>query len=60
MNGSPAVLAVGEDRVIGVISLEVTSDGVAGVYIQANPGKLERVTRQWTASERGEPLVKKW
>jgi len=60
VNGGPAVLAVGGDRVVGVISLEVTSGGVAAIHIQANPGKLERLTRQWAASERGEPLVKLW
>lgn len=60
VNGSPAVLAVVDDRVVGVISLEVTSDGVAAVHIQANPGKLERLTRQWAVSEPGESLVKNW
>lgn len=60
VNGSPAVLVVVGDRVVAVMSLEVTSDGVAAIHIQANPGKLERVTRQWAASERGEPLVKDW
>ena len=57
VNGGPAVLVVVGDRVVGVMSLDVTSDGVAAIQIQANPGKLERVTRQWAASEHGEPLV---
>jgi RNA polymerase sigma-70 factor (ECF subfamily) len=60
VNGGPAVLVVGGDRVAGVISLDVTSDGVAGLHVQANPDKLERVTRHWAASERGEPLLNDW
>ncbi|HZM75224.1 MAG TPA: RNA polymerase sigma factor SigJ [Candidatus Limnocylindrales bacterium] len=61
VNGSPAVLAVLDDRVVAVVSLEVTTDvHIAAVHIQANPDKLERLTRQWATSERGEPLVKDW
>jgi RNA polymerase sigma factor (sigma-70 family) len=60
VNGGPAVLVVGGDRVAGVISLDVTADGVAALHIQVNPGKLERVTRQWAASERGDPLIDDW
>ena len=60
VNGGPAVLVVSGDRVVGVMSLDVTSDGVAALHIQANPDKLERVTRHWAASEREEPLVEDW
>jgi RNA polymerase sigma factor (sigma-70 family) len=58
VNGGPAVLVVAGGRVVGVMSLEVTPDGVAAVRIQVNPGKLERLTRQWAASEHGEPLAR--
>jgi RNA polymerase sigma-70 factor (ECF subfamily) len=58
VNGGPAVLVVVGDRVAGVISLDPTPDGVAAVRIQVNPDKLERLTRQWAASEHGEPLVR--
>ena len=56
----PALVVVVGDRVVGVISLDVTTDGIAAVHTQANPGKLERATRQWAASEHGEPLVDDW
>ncbi|MDW5330384.1 RNA polymerase sigma factor SigJ [Plantactinospora sp. KLBMP9567] len=60
VNGGPALLAVAGDRVVGVLSLDVTPDGVAAIHVQANPDKLERVTRQWAVAERGEPLLDAW
>ncbi|MET7402843.1 RNA polymerase sigma-70 factor [Dactylosporangium sp. NPDC005572] len=50
VNGGPALLAVVDGRVAGVMSLEVTADGVAAVHLQANPAKLERLTRLWARS----------
>ncbi|WP_406452538.1 RNA polymerase sigma-70 factor [Streptomyces sp. NBC_00876] len=55
-NGSPAVVAVVDGRVIGVICLEITTEGIAAFRSQANPDKLERATRRWAASDHGEPL----
>jgi RNA polymerase sigma-70 factor (TIGR02957 family) len=59
-NGVPAVVLMVGDRVAAVVSLDVTDDGIAAVHTQANPGKLERATRQWAASEHGEPLFADW
>jgi RNA polymerase sigma-70 factor (ECF subfamily) len=59
-NGLPALVLTVADRVVGVLSLDVTTDGIAAVHTQANPSKLERATRQWAASEHGEPLVDNW
>jgi RNA polymerase sigma-70 factor (TIGR02957 family) len=59
-NGVPAVVLMVGDRVAAVVSLDVTDDGIAAVHTQANPGKLERATRQWTTSEHGEPLIADW
>ncbi|ARP71036.1 RNA polymerase subunit sigma-70 [Streptomyces pluripotens] len=55
-NGDPAVVAVLDGRVIGVVCLEVTAEGIAAVRSQINPDKLERATRQWAAADHGEPL----
>ncbi|AVT34472.1 MULTISPECIES: RNA polymerase sigma factor SigJ [unclassified Plantactinospora] len=55
VNDGPGVLVTVGERVVGVMSLDVTPDGVAAIHVQANPEKLERVTRQWAASDRGEP-----
>ena len=60
VNGSPAVVVVLGDRVVGVIALEVTSGGAAAIRAQVNPDKLARATRQWSASAHGEPLVASW
>lgn len=56
-NGDPAVVAVLDGRVIGVMCLEVTPEGIAAIRSQANPDKLERATRQWAATDHGEPLL---
>ena len=40
VNGGPGLLVAVGDRVAGVMSLDVTSDGVAAVHLQANPDKL--------------------
>jgi RNA polymerase sigma-70 factor (ECF subfamily) len=57
VNGAPAVVVVVGDRVVGVMSLEVTPEGVAAVRMQVNPDKLERARRQWAVSEHGEPFL---
>ncbi|GGQ10026.1 RNA polymerase sigma-70 factor [Streptomyces roseolilacinus] len=55
-NGGPAVVAVLDGRVIGVMCLEITAEGVAAVRSQVNPDKLGRATEAWAATEHGEPL----
>lgn len=55
-NGAPAVVVVVDGRVIGVMCVEVTDDGIAAFRSQANPDKLERATRQWATTDHGEPL----
>ncbi|MFD5341408.1 RNA polymerase sigma factor SigJ [Streptomyces hawaiiensis] len=55
-NGDPAVVAVLDGRVIGVMCLEVTADGIAAFRNQVNPDKLERATRRWAAGDHGDPL----
>ncbi|MBL1095089.1 RNA polymerase sigma factor SigJ [Streptomyces coffeae] len=56
-NGGPALVAVIDGRVIGVICLEITADGIAAFRNQANPDKLERATERWAAADHGEPLL---
>ncbi|MGW0803353.1 RNA polymerase sigma factor SigJ [Nonomuraea sp. NPDC002799] len=55
-NGDPAVVAVVNGRVVGVMCLEVTAEGIVAFRSQANPDKLGRATAQWAAADRGEPL----
>ncbi|MFF6802664.1 RNA polymerase sigma factor SigJ [Streptomyces sp. NPDC012616] len=56
-NGGPAVVAVVDGRVIGVMCLEVTEEGIAAFRNQVNPDKLQRATERWAAADHGEPLV---
>ncbi|TWG04476.1 RNA polymerase sigma-70 factor (ECF subfamily) [Streptomyces brevispora] len=56
-NGAPAVVAVFEGRVIGVMCMEITAEGIAAIRNQANPDKLERATQHWAAAgDHGDPL----
>ncbi|MCK1822367.1 RNA polymerase sigma-70 factor [Streptomyces sp. XM83C] len=56
-NGEPALVAVVDGRVVGIMCLEVTDEGIVAVRSQVNPDKLERATRQWNSREHGKPLV---
>ncbi|MGV9278434.1 RNA polymerase sigma-70 factor [Streptomyces griseosporeus] len=56
-NGEPAAVVVVDGRVVGVMCLEVTPEGIVAVRNQVNPDKLERATRLWNSVEHGEPLV---
>ncbi|MEV5436515.1 RNA polymerase sigma-70 factor [Streptomyces sp. NPDC052682] len=57
-NGEPALVAVLDGRVVGVTCLEVTPDGIVALRSQANPDKLDRATRQWAATDHGEPVLR--
>ncbi|WP_039933225.1 RNA polymerase sigma-70 factor [Streptomyces viridochromogenes] len=56
-NGDPALVAVVDGRVIGVMCLEITPEGIAAFRNQVNPDKLERANRRWAAGDHGEPLT---
>jgi RNA polymerase sigma-70 factor (ECF subfamily) len=56
-NGGPALVAVVDGRIVGVLCLEITADGIAAFRSQANPDKLVRATRRWAADDHGEPLL---
>lgn len=55
-NGAPAIVAVFGGQVVGVICPEISADGIVAFRSQVNPDKLERATRQWAATDHGEPL----
>ncbi|MEV0618403.1 RNA polymerase sigma factor SigJ [Nonomuraea sp. NPDC050404] len=56
-NGDPAIVAVLDGRVIGVLCLEATAGGIAAFRSQVNPDKLGRATARWAATDHGEPLL---
>ncbi|MFE6841903.1 RNA polymerase sigma factor SigJ [Streptomyces sp. NPDC057686] len=53
-NGGPAILAVVDGRVVGVICLEATAEGIVAIRSQVNPDKLVRATEHWAAADHGE------
>ena len=55
-NGAPAIVAVLDGRVVGVMCLEFTAEGIAAFHNQVNPDKLERASRRWATDGHGEPL----
>ena len=55
--GEPAVVAVVDGRVVAIMCLEVTAEGIAACRTQANPDKLDRATARWAAADHGEPLL---
>lgn len=59
-NGGPAVVLVSGDRVVGVVCLELTADGIAAVHAQVNPDKLVRANQRWAAAEHGAPVTELW
>ncbi|MER5307062.1 RNA polymerase sigma-70 factor [Streptomyces sp. NPDC002773] len=56
-NGAPALVAVVDGVVVGVMCLEIDAEGIAAFRNQVNPDKLQRATRQWAAADHGEPLL---
>ena len=56
-NREPAVVAVVEGRVVAIMCLEVTAEGITACRTQANPDKLQRATDHWAAADHGEPLL---
>ena len=57
VNGEPAAVAVVDGRVVAIMCLEVTPEGISAVRNQVNPDKLVRATEQWAATDHGEPLM---
>jgi RNA polymerase sigma-70 factor (TIGR02957 family) len=56
-NDAPALVMMVDDRIVGIVTLNVTAEGIAAIHAQVNPGKLDRAARLWAASEHGEPLA---
>ncbi|MFJ9742938.1 RNA polymerase sigma-70 factor [Streptomyces sp. NPDC101166] len=57
-NGGPAVVAVVEGRVVGVMCMEITAEGIVAFRSQANPDKLARASEVWAAADHGDPLFR--
>ncbi|MEV0028887.1 sigma-70 family RNA polymerase sigma factor [Nocardia sp. NPDC050793] len=60
VNGCPAMLATLDDRVVGLVILEIRDDKIAGVRGIAAPGRLDRLTEEWQRQEHDVPLIESW
>ena len=60
VNGSPAMIAALDDRVLGVVILDVRDDKIAAVRGMAAPARLGRLTEQWRRREHDDPIIESW
>ncbi|MFE9627887.1 sigma-70 family RNA polymerase sigma factor [Streptomyces sp. NPDC006527] len=60
VNGSPAVLAVVDDRVVGAVAFEVSDGKVASLHGIAAAGRLERLNEAWRLHQPDAPVIHAW
>lgn len=60
VNGSPAVLAVVDDRVVGAVAFEVTDGKVASLRGIAAADRLARLNEGWRQHEPDAPAINGW
>ncbi|MEW2353575.1 sigma-70 family RNA polymerase sigma factor [Spirillospora sp. NPDC029432] len=60
VNGSPAVLAVLGDRVVGTVAFEIRDGRIAGVHGIAAPDRLVRLTEEWRRRASDPPVIAVW
>ncbi|MGW4020971.1 sigma-70 family RNA polymerase sigma factor [Streptomyces sp. NPDC005009] len=60
LNGSPALLAVVGDRVVGAVAFEVGDGKVAFLRGIAAPDRLARLNRAWRRHEPEAPVITAW
>ncbi|MGX1673922.1 sigma-70 family RNA polymerase sigma factor [Streptomyces sp. NPDC055400] len=60
VNGSPAVLAVVEDRVVGAVAFEVSDGKVASLRGIAAADRLARLSGAWRQHEPDAPVISTW
>ena len=57
LDGCPAMLTTLDDRVVGVVILELRDDKIAGVRGIAASGRLGRLTEEWQRQEHDVALI---
>ncbi|MEV6736642.1 sigma-70 family RNA polymerase sigma factor [Streptomyces sp. NPDC051104] len=60
VNGSPAVLAVVDDRVVGAVAFEVSDGKVASLHGIAAADRLARLNEAWRQHEPDAPVLDAW
>ncbi|MEV0353333.1 sigma-70 family RNA polymerase sigma factor [Nonomuraea sp. NPDC050680] len=60
VNGSPAILVVVGDQVVGTVAFDITDGKIATVRSIAAPTRLTRLTDAWRRHEPDTPLISLW
>ena len=60
VNGSPAVLAVVDDRVVGAVAFEVSDGKIASLSGIAAADRLARLNKAWRQHEPDAPVINAW
>ncbi|WP_369387645.1 sigma-70 family RNA polymerase sigma factor [Streptomyces sp. CG1] len=60
VNGSPAVLAVADGRVVGAVAFEVSDGRVASLHGIAATDRLARLNAAWRQHEPDAPVIEAW
>lgn len=60
LNGSPAVVAVVDGRVVGAVAFEVRGGRIASLCGVASGERLTRLDRAWQGYEPGAPVISAW
>lgn len=60
VNGSPAVVAVVDGRVVGVVAFEVSDGKVSSLSGVAAAGRLTRLNEAWRRHEPDAPVIDAW
>lgn len=60
LNGSPAVIAVVEGRVVGAVAFDVSDGKVASLRGIAAADRLTRLNETWQQHEPHAPVISAW
>jgi RNA polymerase sigma-70 factor (ECF subfamily) len=60
INRCPALIAAFDDRVVGVVILDVRDGKVAVLHGISDPARLLRLTQEWRRSAHHEPIIGSW
>ncbi|GIH97823.1 sigma-70 family RNA polymerase sigma factor [Planobispora siamensis] len=60
VNGSPALIAVIDDQVAGLLVLEMREGKIASAHGIASPKRLGRLTAVWSEQQHDAPIVESW
>jgi len=60
VNGTPAVIAALDNRVLGVMVMEMRDDRIAAVCGISSPSRLGRFTAEWCRHEHDDPFIELW